>query len=379
VGIKTKTGNVSTITGAPADLETLTTGGEGVGNNFSGTTYFDSGVEIGLITTEIIPGVEYGQNGTFVNSLNSHYIIYRQQVTTTTYTEMIVFGLSHFTRITNYTGDGSASTGVAYEVNTLIDIEDGKVFIPLSYDVMQNYNSVVQSKIFYESLTVAVHLLNETKMAWYTSESLWLVARIILFIATWGSSEIWTEALFEIFKEIVINYANQILIGELLLVLVDLIGGEFALALAAIVAVVAIYTGGTEGTSKLFELISAEQLMNSATLLIQAVQQDTYDDFLKLQEEAEAHEAYMTEEEKKLAELEALGKVYTFDFATGITRQPLPDFYETPTSFYNRSVHLTNPGVLSLDTVDVFVKNLLVLPELKEEDVNNSENSNERK
>jgi len=126
--------------------------------------------------------------------------------------------------------------------------------------------------------------------------------------------------------------------------------------------------GKGDGAKPLFNLISAEQLMQGATLLIRATNQATADDFLELQEDIEAHEEYVREEQERIDALTAqIEKGTGIDVTKLITRAPMLDPGETPSDFFNRSIHITNPGVLSLDTIDSYTNTALILPEYKPE------------
>jgi hypothetical protein len=328
-------------------------------------------VTIGKVTKEIVIGTSYdidGNAGANYDKINDHYLVIRKQLTINSYVEIVVMGPAHYTRLTGFHADGSPAPGVVYSINDLASVENGKMFIPLSYEVTHRFNSIVRSQIFYESLTIVVHVFEAIKLKWYLNPSLWIIVRIIVLIATWGNSEIWTQGLWEIAKQLAYNYLLGILVSEALMLLVDVIGGEAALIIAAIAATYAIVKGGggDSASNALFNLMSAQQLLQGATLLVQAVKESTQDDFLRLETLAEEHLDYIEDEKERIEDLEALvSKGVTIDLASSVTRQPIQDLYETPTDFFNRSVHLTNPGVLSLDTIDSYTNNTLVLPQYK--------------
>jgi len=337
-------------------------------------------VKIGKITKHVFEGQEYAADTDHPQSINDHLYILRKQLTAgndgtngkpveaPTYVEMTIMGLVHHSRLTNPDGYFSTNSGeVIHIITTIMQTEDGKFFMPLSVGVMDNFNSLIQSEIFYSSLTLALTLYNETKLPWYADSALMFAIRIVLVIATWGSSEIWMQGLWEIIKQVITHYVIQLLVMEAVTLLIDLVGGEVGLILAAIAVAVAAYAGsGGDGLNLLTDIINAEQLMQAATLLVDAVNTSISEDFLELQEQIEDEEALQEEREEELDSLVAqLGPTVTIDMVDVVVRQPTPDFYETPSDFYNRSVHITNPGVLSLDSIDSYVGNAISLPQFK--------------
>jgi len=335
----------------------------------NGVPYKSNGVEINKITKQIVLGTEYSDLDE-PNSppVNSHYLIIRKQLTETTFVEIVVFGVYHATVIRNYNESGQNVVGTVTVISTLDNIENGKFVIPVSYAVSKKFDSVIRSKILYESLMVVIHLFQQIHVPWYTNSSLWTLVRIVLAFATWGSSEIWVEGFLAVLQQLIVNYGLELLITEALVLLIDVVGGDVALILAAIAATISITMGKGDGAKPLFNLISAEQLMQGATLLIRATNQATADDFLELQEDIEAHEEYVREEQERIDALTAqIEKGTGIDVTKLITRAPMLDPGETPSDFFNRSIHITNPGVLSLDTIDSYTNTALILPEYKPE------------
>lgn len=352
--------------------------------------YVDTNYEpvmVGKITKHIFEGQEYAASETTPQSVNDHLYVLRKQLTAgvfnpltdtfndtstwtepPTYVEMIIMGLAHESRLTNPGGDFGTAGPVQYVVTTIVDINDvtgsadGKFFMPVSVQVLSKFNTIIQSEILYQSLTLVVTLYNETKLPWYADQSLMLAIRIVLMIATWGSSELWMQGFWEIVKQVVANYVIQLLIIKAAEMLVEMIGGESALILAAIAAVVSAFAG-SGGNTGIGQLLNADTLMKAATIITDAVKESIEDDYLELQKEIEEEARLNKEREEELDDLLAeLGPSYTMDMAKVSVRLELPNFNEKPSDFFNRSVHLTNPGVLSLDAIDSYIGNALTLP-----------------
>ena len=364
--ITVKTGHISTATGSlsVAELDAKFPHVSEIDASNTGELGFENGIEIGNVTKEIITGTDYGPKTEFnPHRTNTHYMILRKQLTTTTYVEIVVMGMTHFTSIVGFNNPREMSNRV-YIVNDLTTIADGKFFIPLSYSVMQSFNSLRQSYIFYEGLTVCVHLFKGEKLPWYAAPVFWKYLGYFLTILSLGTMD-WSKG-FEIWiQQLIEDLIKGILIGAALEILVDLVGGEIALIIAAIA--LATYGYLDEG-EKLFNLIKAEDLLKAANLMSAAVAAVNNDDFLELQARKEEHERLLESQEEELKRLE--DRLDTGDSSIElyslVTNQPYIDTTESPRQFFNRTIHLTNPGVLSLDAIDSYTSSALTLPEIEQ-------------
>lgn len=323
---------------------------------FAGSGVF---VPIGLVTKQVVQGINYGSQWGPDGSHQSttHYYVIRKQLTLTTYVEIVIMGLGLYTRVDGFASQNDLTRVTV--VNYLDEVDTGKIFIPLSVDVMQKFNAVNQSYIFYESLTVVVHLYNRRALEWYEAPVFWKYLGIFLTIITLGTFD-WSK-LFDAFLETALKTLIKAqLLKAVFSLVVDIIGTEAAIILAAIVSGLALSLDDKE---LLFDLIDAESLMLGATSLMAATDQVIADGFLELAEEKADYEKLV---ESRQEELDAMNDM--IDDGSGlnifnlVTRVAIPPYSESPSDFYNRSVHITNPGVLSLDNIDFYVKGLLALP-----------------
>lgn len=343
-------------------------------------------IEVGKIVKYIFKGDSYEDDLDTAYATNDHVYILRKQLTAgtedsngntivaPTYVEIVVMGLVHATTISN-PNDWGRTQYVKTDIVELkdgstteyIDVQAGKFFIPVSPEIMGNFNPIVRSEILYHTLTVALHFYTKTHIKWYMDKEFWFivaVVRIFIAVVTWGTSEAIIQTVWAAVQEIVKQVIVSILIAKGLELVVDMIGGEAALIIAAIAAVVSIYAnGGGTAFDGLLKLLNADQLMQAATGLITAVNESVVEDSIELQEEIREFLEEQKERDEELAALKAeLNTGTTINYVDVSIRQPLPDFHETPTNFYNRTIHLTNPGVLSLDVIDSYVGNALTLP-----------------
>jgi hypothetical protein len=365
--IQVKNGNVDdvhpAITVAELEIAHPTVSEIDAGNNgtfgpvetFAGSGIF---VDVGKVTKTVQLGVEYGMSEIMVHSVNSHLLILRKQLNLTQFVEIIVMGLSHYT-ILNSPSDNPRHSGQrATVVRSLEDISSGGFFIPLSRLTMDAFNSIDQSYIAFAGLTVVVQLVTITKIPWYADANLWNAIGIFLTVVSLGSASSFVEAV----KQLIIAYALGLIVTEIVFLLVDLIGGEAAMILAVIAGVLA--RDSSIVKNLLFDLVSAEQIMLMVSnSLMTAANAQVADGFLKLEQEKAEYENL---KESRKEELESIEDMIvtgsTLDIYDLLKRVPDINTTETPTSFFNRSIHLTNPGVLSLDNIDFYVEGLLELP-----------------
>jgi len=356
--IEVKTGDVTDSQTEP-DIDTLIIDGAEIDPTNDGSTTDVNGVLVGKVTSQIYIGTESDE---YVHGHNSHKLVLRKQLTETTFVELTIYGLDHWTKIRAYSKK-DVYKGTTSVISTLAsgDLTNGKLFLPLVYEKVAVLHDSVMPALVYDSLLFVAHAVEIQYIKWYEHTGFWNMIRVVLFVATFGSSETWIELLYEL----VLNYIINIAISVLFQVLVEAIGGEAALILAAIAAVYSFYMG--DDGDLLFELIDAETLMQAATYMIGAVNAVTADNFKQLQRNIEEHTEL---QESRQEELEAMEDLLgppgtTLEVYELISNEFKIDTYETPEQFFNRSCHITNPGVLSLDTIDSYIGNNLTLPKME--------------
>ena len=332
-------------------------------------------IKVGHTTRNIRVGVNHGTVSPtwdgVPHQFTDHYLVLRKQMTETTYSEIVVMGVEHFTSITGF-GDAGTSVDRVFIVNFLDTVVEGQIFVPLDYTVMQRFSPFIQSAIMYEGLSVGVHLFTELKLPWYTDAGMWKIIGIFLTLLSLGSID-WGAITSEIAKQLIKRYLIGLALSHALTLLVDLIGGEAAIILALILQGIAI-ANGSKGEFVFDGLIKAENLLLVATSLITATNRVTE---ARNKDTEQLIEDYAVEKEERAEELKNLEAQLDLDgeaveLYSLISYGTYTDFEETPSEFFNRSVHLTNPGVLSLDAVDSYVCNALTLPTVDQSPFNNT-------
>lgn len=312
------------------------------------------------ITIDVVIGTDnYYSDGR--PSWNDHYLIIRKQYTGSTYIELVVHGIEHYFR-------PHSNKSIQHNLNN--QTNDFGLFLPVSKDIVEKFSGINQSEIYYEALQLMVYAIQETYLEWYEDpDFLENLGIFILFVSILFGLEdlggLIAEglAVSEIATTVLMNLVFDFAAKELFLLLVETIGADNALILAA----VALIAGLSTGEDELFlDLLDAEQLMQSATLMIESTNEVIEEDFLELMAEVEEYteEAEQIQEELDAAQ-QLLDNGINVPLYAIIANQPYIDFNESVNGFLNRTIHNTNPGVDTLDMVHNYVDLALTLPKPK--------------
>ena len=308
------------------------------------------------ISKSIIVGSEW--SGTSVGeeySYNTHLLILRKQISPTEFVELAIHGLQHDMIIDER----------AKKINTNITtMDDGRFFIPISKDIVDKFNGRNESYIYYETFTFLAYAIDVNKLKWYEDPDFWKFVGLVAFVFGFDVSLL-TAAIAEGVVSTMAYVAEQYLISlimqKALGAVVDLVGGDVALILAAVAATIAISYGEDVDIAG---LINSDELLKMSTLTIDAVNTHVVDEMLKLEVEMDEYLKSAKEKQEEIDnayDLLDVGTeldIYAITHATSYT-----DYNETPENFYNRTIHQTNPGVLSLDSIEHYVSGALRLPE----------------
>jgi len=298
---------------------------------------------------------------TIGGGINSTMTI-RKMIGANTYEELIVYGMFQTVNIT--TEDGKIR---AY-LNELTDDTDiqQNFTIPLPYYLFTNDDLYPHESeaMIYESLTMILYASSHTHLEYYETASflnfisivIEFAAIIILAVSLGGATHI-SQALWLLAEQLLYQYALTIALQELLYLAGD---NEIlrALALIGYVAASVSVARDVGGMS------NAEQLMLAVQASTQAMTVDLAYQSEQLATDIEAFTVSADERQKELeAAQELLAGSEGLELWEMATYLPL-DPYEAPNDFYNRTIHTSNPGVISLDQIGLFHDNLLTLPEL---------------
>jgi hypothetical protein len=300
----------------------------------------------------------WGPNGIADYSIvNMSEIRFKKRISPTHYEQITVHGLKHISDV--YPGREVERTLLdSITEPTEDDPQDRGFYIPLSRGITRSMSPIKKTELFYESLVLVVYAIQKTRLKWYQSSAfrfIITVIAIILTVYTWDFSGSWLTLAASIAKSLAINLAVQLALKQL----VKIVGGKLAAILAIVAIAVALYYGALSGPDG---LPWAEELLNLATLTLSAVSITIKDDFLNLQSDVSDFLKSAKELDEELEELfSGLGQ--SIDYLTLTRNNLFFDINETPDAFFERTIHETNPGVLSLEAIENYVNYKLRLPE----------------
>ena len=266
--------------------------------------------------------------------------------------------------------------------------DDERCIFPLDYRITRTLPTTTREKLYYSSLHLVMnsHVVEKTK--WYQKgwfKAIVVIVAVVIAVYTGyvafeeigallgaiASAAIGVDlalAVIALIKYIFIKLATGYLISEVLTVIAEQLGAEWALIVAAIAYYYAWDTGqgGSIDIASTVK-VTASQMLMVANGLVAAVGRVVQADMEELQKDMLAFQDYTEGKWKELEEAQALLETDSLlDPLQVIRMDPMFIPGETPDQYYNRVSHNTNPGVESLKLVENFVGYSLTLPRLTE-------------
>jgi len=306
-----------------------------------------SGMSKRLVAGTLPEGKEYATG--FSAADKYHY--FRHQVTSSVYTEVLVYRLEM-----RYWVDGTHSA--------VGDEDDATMLIPVDFSITRAYPMKDQEQLYARSLHLICNSSITIKIRWYqrgvfaTFLKIVGVAMIIFdggFTA--GLSAAAAAGVVQVIAFVVITVIVQVGVTMLYQLAAKILGPDFAILLAA----AAVFYGGykvlTEGLKTALPML--ETMLQTATGLIQGTAKVVMDDLLELGKE---FDAFSKESEEKMDLLEETKKLLE-----GSNRlNPLVIFGESPENYYNRTVHSGNVGIIGYRAIESYVDLALTLPTISD-------------
>lgn len=283
--------------------------------------------------------------------VHSHY--YRRQVSHALYDEIVVVGM----RMQYYVLDGYYTTA---------DEDDNILMIPLDRAIASSYTITDREVLYARSLHFVFNSAQVIKVAWYQSDFfqfVMIIAAVAIAVVTNGTG---IEKLINAIAiggatmtTAIITLATNLLIGLAVAAGVKLfvkaVGGEFALALAVVLAVAGLVNtltpGGIPG------IPFADMFLQMASSLTNGINAFYTDAMASLAGEYQSFLAMTKDAQLALENANKLLENTNY-------LNPITIFGESPDEFYNRTVHSGNIGVLSIGAISAYVDNALELPKL---------------
>jgi len=318
--------------------------------------------EVVLSSEEII--IEGGESDKTVELDTSHFI-YRLQVSTTHYKEVIVYNLTHVNKIyKNY----AIVTSIR---DTQIVDEDGEkntnLIIPIHYGVMKQIQILKRNQIYNNSLILIINSWQKVKLKWYATtifKVVVMVASIAIIVLSWGTATpavtTWMGAfavLWKIVFMIALSYAFKFILEK--------VGPEWGVVIAIVAIIIAMLTNNFSSVE--FAIPTAQALLQAVMAIIQSISsalefaaKEVMDTISELQTE---YEALFKELEVAKDLLEMESHYDPLNFTRMPYRQQVP--HESPDAFYDRTIHTGNVGTIVLDVINKYCDIMLKLPDPK--------------
>ena len=286
--------------------------------------------------------------------------IYQYQVTDALYEEIIVYGLR-------------VSYAVHQEKGYAAGGQEPELLIPIDRAIAQTMSVPAREQLFCRALTLLVNTVLEIKTPWYASSAFRIILLIVAVVVTifsggtaWqsivaaygvGVTALALTVLTLIVKAVVISYG------------VKLFAQAVGPRLALVVAIVAVIYGNTTMIADA-STTWAENLINIGTALVKQAgelsQQQIAAGIKDIVEDAEAFSVWSQDQmdglSDKMQEL-GLNPVIVGLSAFDVVRMgPQLILGESPSGYYERTVHSGNIGALAFDMTESYVDMQVALP-----------------
>jgi hypothetical protein len=252
--------------------------------------------------------------------------------------------------------------------NDVGDGEEAILLVPLDYEIVKNYTLLDKEKLFARSMHYVFNSRVVTKVKWYQRglfKAFLFIVAIVVFVFTGLPALInfaagiaaGTITVSVALMAVATFIAKSLIVSFIAKKFVKAIGGELAIIIALIAAVVGAYkgfqAGGLQGAPW------AKDLLALSTNLTKAIGAVLSDQMQGLKQDYLNFSDFMKEANK---ELDVANKLLD----TNNWLSPLILFGETPNEYFQRTVHSGNIGVMSLAAVGGYVENALALPRIEQ-------------
>ena len=282
-----------------------------------------------------------------------HY--YLHQVGEGLYEEIQVDGLS----LAYHIEGGYVATGKEGKKNLLI---------PLEYILTEKYSIPDKELLYARSLHYIFNAKIVTKLKWYQQGWFQIVVFVVSVAIAWFTGyfdpgalgayiSAATSSFAAFFSMVLIPMLKSLVLKFVLKVFVKAVGPQAAMLLAAVAACYGLYDDsfslGTAGSPW------ATSLLKVATSMIEAVNETVADAMQELTNEYTAFVEYKEEATKLLAEHQKL-------LETSTLLNPAVIWGQSPTAYFDTTIHNTNPGVLCFGALENYVDMALTLPDINQ-------------
>lgn len=291
--------------------------------------------------------------------------VYRKQINETQYREIAIIGFRVFhymSRIDNTKQIGSPEDALVLPVSRDTAVENL---------TNKELNTFLQRSVYLHIEAIVEEDLSPFEGLLISPEFNFILEAVgfAFFVLSFGTSTTIELTLKELIKIIIKQIVINLVISYTLTAIVKKLGVSAAVIIA-IGAAIAARKLDYKFAPSLFGLPWAGELLFAVTAITESINEVTEEEFKELTEEQEQLESEAEKIDKQIkAAYDSLGSSSNlpsgFDLLHTSTRLSVTNLYlhETPTEFYDRTIHDTNPGILSIEAVEIFVEGALTLPE----------------
>lgn len=295
---------------------------------------------------------EYDTVGTvYTREFSIPCYVYRHQVADRIYEEIEVFDLKD-----KYWISGKYTDTAQEGEKTLL--------IPLDHDITEHYSASDREELYARSLHYVFNTKIVTKVKWYQQgwfKAVLIIVAVVISILTYNPGPLMAAVaaggmVLATFIATVI--VKMVLFSSAFKLFVKAVGPKFAMVVAVIAAVYSLGSGMMNGGS-LQGVPWGEEMLQVSSGISSTANEAIQGDLLGLQKDALEFQAFAEEQNALLEKANALLENQNL-------LSPFVVFGESPTDYYERTVHSGNIGVLGLDAVTNYCDIALTLPKLSQ-------------
>jgi hypothetical protein len=289
-------------------------------------------------------------------TINLPYHFYRRQVNSIFYDEVVVFDLKlvyHIYGKYNFVGSGSSETlliPLDRSLTGLFSLPDREALYARSIHHVFNTKVVTVEKWYQSGWFRIVMIIVAVIITIYTLGTAW---KSIVAAAAISATAVAIVVLELVLYGLIANYAIKLFVQKLGPKL-----GAIGAVLAAVAAMAIAAQTGNFGQS-----VWAQRLLQLSNGLARATDIETQRLLSEFDGERHEFKLFTENANKELEEAQKLlgdrDLVNPFEF---IGLQPFTLFGESPSAFYDRTVHSGNIGVVGIEAISSYVDNALQLP-----------------
>jgi hypothetical protein len=287
--------------------------------------------------------------------------VYQFQVTDTIFEEVIVYGLR-----SNY--EVHRKKGFAAGNN------ERELIIPVDSAIAQTMSVAAREQLFCRALTMMVNTVIVTKSPWYASSAFRIILIVIAIVITiFSAGTAWQTivaaasiSITALAITVLTMIVQAVVVSAAVKLFVRAVGPKYAI-IAAIVAV--IYGNSGYATSQL-SATWAESMIQVGTALVSEAatvsQQQIAAGIQNIVDDAQAFSVWAAEQLDGLGDkMQALGlnpAIVGLEAFDVVRMGPRLVLGESPSDYYNRTIHAGNIGVLGIEMTETFVSVQTQLP-----------------